>query len=83
MAFFALRGLTWLMSWGPGISLERLELMVLLTLGAQVFAGFGAGAAAWLVTRLSDAQEKKYARVLASDEEKPECEDELEDVRTA
>jgi hypothetical protein len=74
-AFLGVATLTWLTALGAGMSLARLELTTMLTIVANVFAACAAGAAALLVTRIGDAQEAKYARQLASEEEKPECDE--------
>ena len=57
---------------GAGVNLAKLELTAMLAVGANLLAGLAAGAASLLITRISDAQEAKYARLLASEEEKPE-----------
>lgn len=73
--FAALGLLAWLTGLGAGVSLAKLELTTLLTIGANLLAGLAAGSAYLLVTRIGDAQETKYARQLASEEEKPESAD--------
>ena len=74
-AFLGVTTLTWLTALGAGVSLARLELITGLTLVGNLLAGLAAGAAVLLVTRIGDAQEAKYARQLASEEEKPECDE--------
>ena len=56
---------------GAGVNLAKLELTTALTIGASLLGGGAAGAAILLVTRISDAQETKYARQIASDKEEP------------
>lgn len=74
--FLFLASLAGLTGLGAGVSLAKLQLTTLLGVGAHLLAGLAAGTGYLLVTRLSDAQEAKYARQLATEEEKPECEDE-------
>jgi hypothetical protein len=64
--------LAWLTSVGAGVNLARLELTTALAIAANLLAGLAAGAATVLITRIGDAQETKYHRLLASEEEKPE-----------
>jgi uncharacterized protein YutD len=54
------------------VSLAKLQLTTVLAVGAHLLAGCAAGTAYFVVTRISDSQERKYARQLASAEEKPE-----------
>jgi len=64
--------LAWITGFSAGVSLAKLELTTALAVGACFLTGLAAGAATLLVTRISDAQEAKYARQLAGEEEKPE-----------
>lgn len=76
LGFLGLASLAWLTGLGAGVSLAKLQLTTVLAVGAHLLAGCAAGTAYFVVTRISDAQEKKYARQLASAEEKPEWADE-------
>lgn len=74
VAFAGIGSLAWLTGLTAGVNLAKLELTTVVAVGAHLLGGLSAGAGALLVTRLSEAQETKYARLLASEEEKPACE---------
>lgn len=72
IGFLAVEALGWLTGVGAGVSLAKLQLSTGLRTVADLTAGMAAGAAYFLVTRLSEAQDRKYERQLAAEEEKPE-----------
>ena len=66
-------GLAGLTALGAGVSLARLELTTAVTVFANLLAAGAAGAGYLMLTRISDDQQAKYARLLALQEAPWRC----------